>query len=98
LMNLVINAFEAGSDWVGIEIYARSRQHLRIVVKDHGPGIPKELDLFKPFVTTKANGTGLGLSHVKAFVDRHSGRIQVSSRIQKGTSFVMEFSPEFVLK
>ncbi|PIR22667.1 MAG: hypothetical protein COV44_06750 [Deltaproteobacteria bacterium CG11_big_fil_rev_8_21_14_0_20_45_16] len=98
LMNLVINAFEAGSDWVGIEIYARSRQHLRIVVKDHGPGIPKELDLFKPFVTTKANGTGLGLSHVKAFVDRHSGRIQVSSRSQKGTSFVMEFSPEFVLK
>lgn len=98
LVNLIVNAFEAGSPTASVEIYLRSRRHLRIVVRDKGPGIPKEVELFKPFISTKANGTGLGLSHVKAFVDRHSGRIQVNSQPARGTSFTLEFSPDFVVK
>lgn len=98
LVNLIVNAYEAGSSWVGVDVIIRPKQHLRILVKDRGPGIPKEIELFKPFVSTKANGTGLGLSHVKAFVDRHSGRIQVHSHPNQGSSFVMEFSTEYVVE
>lgn len=96
VLNLVVNSFEAGSRNVHIEIIFRTGRYLRIGVSDDGPGISKEVELFKPFVSTKPTGTGLGLSHVKAFMDRHSGRIQVQSRPHAGTSFLMEFSPDSV--
>jgi len=98
LNNLLINAFEAGSEWAELEIQFKSQQYLRIVVKDRGPGIPNSVELFKPFVSTKANGTGLGLSHVKSFVDRHSGRIQINSRMGEGTQVILEFSPQSAMK
>jgi signal transduction histidine kinase len=98
LMNLLVNAFEAGSDWAGIEIRLSSAQYFRIVVKDRGPGIPNSIELFKPFVSSKPNGTGLGLSHVKSFVDRNSGRIQVQSCTEGGAQITLEFSPQFAMR
>jgi signal transduction histidine kinase len=47
-------------------------------IQDNGPGIPAEVraKLFVPFVTTKAQGTGLGLSFVKRVVEEHAGSLE----------------------
>jgi signal transduction histidine kinase len=95
LLNLVINAFEAGAQEVRIVVEDQPGASLRILVSDNGPGIPTHLELFKPFVTTKPTGTGLGLSQVKGFVDRHEGRIEVFRSKGPGASFLMEFGAEY---
>jgi len=55
---------------------------LEIVIEDNGPGIPADLlpILFDPFVTTKANGSGLGLALVAKIVGDHGGVIDSDSR------------------
>jgi two-component system nitrogen regulation sensor histidine kinase GlnL len=55
---------------------------LEIVIEDNGPGIPPDLlpILFDPFVTTKANGSGLGLALVAKIVGDHGGVIDHDSR------------------
>ena len=61
-----------------------SRVHLPLVVlvTDNGPGIPEDLrsHLFDPFVTTKHNGSGLGLALVAKVVDDHGGIIEFDSQ------------------
>lgn len=55
---------------------------LEIVIEDNGPGVPPELlpILFDPFVTTRANGSGLGLALVAKIVGDHGGVIDSDSR------------------
>jgi two-component system, NtrC family, nitrogen regulation sensor histidine kinase GlnL len=55
---------------------------LEIVIEDNGPGVPPELlpILFDPFVTTKSNGSGLGLALVAKIVGDHGGVIDSDSR------------------
>ncbi|HEX8960670.1 MAG TPA: cache domain-containing protein [Geobacteraceae bacterium] len=62
---------------------------IEISVEDTGVGIaPENLSqLFNPFFTTKANGTGLGLSVSYGIVKEHGGRITVESAIGRGTTF-----------
>ena len=61
-----------------------ARMHLPLVVtvQDNGPGIPEDLQphLFDPFVTTKRNGTGLGLALVSKIVSDHGAVIEFESR------------------
>lgn len=63
-----------------------------INITDHGLGIPEEdiKNLFQPFFratnTTEIDGTGLGLSIVKEFVEKHGGKIFLSSKLNKGTT------------
>jgi len=54
---------------------------LEFCVKDDGPGVPEDLvpHLFEPFVTTKTNGTGLGLALVAKIVGDHGGVIEIDS-------------------
>ena len=54
---------------------------LEITVRDNGPGIPDDIKpfLFDPFVTTKKNGTGLGLALVAKIIDEHGGIIDLES-------------------
>ncbi|MBH67913.1 MAG: two-component sensor histidine kinase [Rhodospirillaceae bacterium] len=54
---------------------------LMVSIQDNGPGIPDELipAIFDPFVTSKANGTGLGLAFVAKAVSDHGGFIEVDS-------------------
>jgi two-component sensor histidine kinase len=96
LLNLVINAFEAESRQVKIEV-DWTLSGLSLSVADDGIGLPEKIDLYKPFVTTKPNGTGLGLAHVKSFVDKSQGQIRVQSKRGEGTNFVLEFSKTFVM-
>ena len=60
----------------------RVRLALRVDVVDNGPGIPEEIRgrIFFPLVTGRAEGSGLGLSIVRAFVEEAGGAISVESR------------------
>ncbi len=63
--------------------------HLQITFSDSGVGIPPEEieKVFTPFHSTKEQGTGLGLAIVSKIVEAHRGRIDVQSRVGKGTTF-----------
>lgn len=78
LGNLVRNGMEATGEDGRVMIGARREgNRLRITVDDDGPGIPTDLRgrLFRPFTTTKAEGTGLGLALSRKFVELHGGSI-----------------------
>ncbi len=56
-------------------------------VSDTGSGIPEGVDVFKPFTTTKRQGSGLGLYIVQQIVSAHRGTIVYSTEQGKGTTF-----------
>jgi two-component system NtrC family sensor kinase len=66
---------------------------LKVEISDTGRGVPDENieKLFTPFFTTKekGSGVGLGLAVVYGIVQRHDGRIEVSSKTGKGTTFTI---------
>ena len=69
-----------------------ARDNAAIVeVTDNGRGIaPDQLpNIFRPFYTTKGDGTGLGLSLARRIVEDHQGRIDVTSTVGKGTTFAV---------
>jgi len=84
-----------GAGTVLVEIGSRDN-YASVVVSDNGRGIsPQHLpNIFRPFYTTKGNGTGLGLSLARRIVEEHHGRIEVSSVVGKGSKFevVLPFS------
>jgi PAS domain S-box-containing protein len=63
----------------------------RISILDNGPGIPNDAasKLFRPFFTTKANGTGLGLAVVQKIVVQHGGQVEAHNRPEGGASFIV---------
>jgi signal transduction histidine kinase len=65
-----------------------------VEVADNGPGMPPEVKdrILEPFFTTKGNlGTGLGVSIVYAFTERHGGRLEIESEAGHGAKFRMWF-------
>ncbi|MFM7261031.1 MAG: sensor histidine kinase, partial [bacterium] len=62
-----------------------------IHVIDTGPGIPaeKHAEIFRPYVTGRRGGSGLGLAVTRRIVEEHGGRIQLFSEEGKGTDFVV---------
>jgi len=98
LLNLVFNAMEAMPAGGRLRIHSTfdsSNRHALVTIKDTGCGIAEEnLDqIFDPFFTTKAEGegTGLGLSIVYGVVKVHEGSIEVRSRPEEGSSFILTF-------
>ncbi|MGO9481393.1 MAG: ATP-binding protein [Candidatus Kryptoniota bacterium] len=98
LIALEINAIEAIPDKAGgclnIEVeFADAKKAVRIKVTDTGAGIAAEdIDhIFEPFFTTKRDGkgTGLGLAVVHGIVERHNGKIEVASKLNLGTTFII---------
>lgn len=67
------------------------KQFVEVRVKDEGPGIPAPLleQIFIPFFTTKARGTGLGLALCQRIVQHHGGNIEVRSVEGHGATFVI---------
>jgi signal transduction histidine kinase len=65
----------------------------RVEVRDSGPGIPDEVDVFEPFTTTKSEGTGLGLAIARQIVSAHGGYFGYESD-QTGTTFFLELPEE----
>jgi signal transduction histidine kinase len=90
LLNLLLNAVQAivGAGTVRVEVGSRDGSAC-VTVSDTGRGIPEErlAQIFRPFFTTKGNGTGLGLSLARRMVEEHHGRINVSSIVGEGSTF-----------
>ncbi len=88
LINLIINSRDAvkAGDKVSIELLNKNKK-IELIVKDTGSGINKELlkNIFKPYVTGKENGHGIGLSLVKRFVEEMDWSIDIISEENKGT-------------
>lgn len=83
LINLLRNALEAAGE--GSRVTLRSNApdasgHIRIEVRDTGPGFPEDAPIFDAFYTTKEGGTGLGLAIVHRIVTEHGGQVTVASR------------------
>lgn len=93
LMNLVRNAIEAMEDQQRdrrLLLLARRRdERIEIRVVDTGPGLdPSTAErLFEPFVTTKPNGLGVGLSISTGIVQAHGGNLRVDSTLGIGATF-----------
>ncbi|MBB5348716.1 PAS domain S-box protein [Desulfoprunum benzoelyticum] len=96
VLNLLLNAVEASSE--GKKIHLRSQydkelgEMVEIMVSDEGPGIPEKIigDIFKPFFTTRARGTGLGLNNVKRIAEAHMGRVEVRNGFPNGVCFTIQ--------
>ena len=93
VVNLMRNAIEAmeGSDRRELTISTEIVEDglIRISIADTGPGIAPEVAgrLFQPFVTTKVQGMGVGLSICRSIVEAHSGRLWVEANPEGGTFF-----------
>lgn len=92
LLNLLLNALQA-IDQKGKVVVTVAHHGASAVVEitDNGRGIaPENLpNIFRPFYTTKGDGTGLGLSLARRIVEDHQGRIDVISTVGKGTTFAV---------
>jgi len=110
-LNLTRNAAEACSNAPnGGKIIIRSENFSRegapfqrIIIFDNGPGITREAQskLFRPFFTTKPNGTGLGLAVVQKIILQHGGHVDAFNRPEGGAAFIVTLplssrSPEAV--
>lgn len=95
-LNIMTNAIQAiGKDGklsVNIE---HIEERVKIAFDDTGCGIPHEKvrEIFNPFMTTKEDGTGLGLSMAQRIVEEHGGSIEVQSTLGEGSSFIV-YLPE----
>ena len=91
LLNLVKNAVEAMPGGGKISIEARATEtSVSIDITDTGTGIPLDIDAFEPFVTSKKEGTGIGLVIVRQIVTAHGGHISYRTRPGEGTTFHLE--------
>jgi len=98
-LNLTRNAAEACSAAPnGGKVILRSENlrrdgagYQRITVFDNGPGIPRDVlpKLFRPFFTTKPNGTGLGLAVVQKIIVQHGGHVEAYNRPEGGAAFIV---------
>ena len=93
-MNMVVNAADAmaGKGKLIIKTHlSKDKSLVNVEFSDTGVGIPAEnlSKIFDPFFTTKevGKGTGLGLAVCYGIAEKHGGRIDVESRIGKGTTF-----------
>jgi two-component system sensor kinase FixL len=92
LFNLMRNGIEAmrGCPRREITIAARAEQGMvQVSVADSGPGVPAEVRsrLFQPFLTTKPNGMGIGLSVCRTIIEAHGGRLWIEDAPREGAVF-----------
>ena len=94
LINLLKNAMQAlegqADGKIRMEVDTEKNQ-LLIRVTDNGPGVPSDLieDIFVPFFTTKATGSGIGLSLSRQIIRMHGGELSVASQPYRETCFTV---------
>ena len=98
MLAILINAVEAMPEGGQLKVATRmitdsGERQIQIEIADTGVGIPDEVmdRLFEPFFTTRHDkkGVGLGLSVVYGIIRRHHGKIDVQSRVNEGTTFLI---------
>ena len=100
LMNLMLNAIEAMTDSGG-ELTVTSQlseaSELLIAVRDTGVGLPAENpnQIFESFVTTKPQGTGMGLAIARSIVESHGGRLWAIANAGPGAAFLFTLPTAF---
>ena len=95
VMNLLLNSIDAiqrlgpAGGEIEVEISHGGEDGVLVTVADNGPGIRAEdLDeVFKPFMTTKSGGMGMGLAICKSILEAHGGTISVESGVSGGCCF-----------
>ncbi|WP_242360191.1 sensor histidine kinase [Anaeromyxobacter sp. SG17] len=97
-VNVIMNACEAMGRSGRLEIESalvEGGRWVELSFADTGPGIaPEHLSkIFDPFFTTKERGTGLGLSVVYGIVERHGGKVELTSEVGKGTRIALRIPP-----
>lgn len=93
-LNLVQNAFAAMESGGILSIRTRLQGNfIEVRFADNGYGIPEDKisKIFEPYFTTKATGTGLGLTTVYKIMKEHNGDISVKSEVGRGTAFTLAF-------
>lgn len=92
LLNLLLNALQAieKNGKIAVTVELRGKNAV-IEVADNGRGIAADHlpNIFRPFYTTKGDGTGLGLSLARRIIEDHQGRIDVTSAVGQGTTFAV---------
>ena len=92
ILNLLLNSVQAIEAAGTVQVFMAAKKDKALIsVTDNGRGIsPEHLPfIFRPFYTTKGNGTGLGLSLARRIVEDHRGRIEVQSEVRRGTEFLI---------
>ena len=99
-MNLIQNSIDAMKEEgeINISVERSGENELKITVADTGPGIPEEIrsKIFNLYFTTRARGTGIGLSIVQRIVYEHGGVIFAEKGETKGAFFVIRLPIEVV--
>ena len=93
IANMIQNSIQVCEDKPEIEVWAGAiNQHMMLIrVSDNGPGIPNDVidQVFDPFFTTRAAGTGLGLAVLASVVQRHGGTVHATNRESGGAQFTI---------
>lgn len=97
LINLIKNAMEALSEVaapsITLRAYSTDQHEVILEIEDNGTGIETEEaeHIFVPFYTTKAEGSGIGLSLSQQIMRLHQGAISMRSAVGEGTTFTLHF-------
>jgi signal transduction histidine kinase len=101
VMNVILNAIQACGEGGNVRVATSSdgdfdEPRVSICVTDDGRGIAAERleHIFDPFYTTRTEGTGLGLSIAHQIVARHGGSIEVETKLDEGTTFIISLPME----
>ena len=98
-LNLMLNGIEAMKDTRGGAVVVTSRldaeSNLLFSVSDDGVGLGADdpEQMFAPFFTTKAQGSGMGLTICRSIVEAHGGRLWAAPNVERGASFYFTLHP-----